>query len=150
MLALGAAVVAFAGGGESSSPSASGTPASLASPGIEEGPTESRLAADATAYTRAVLAGESLELKDLLSITCHGTDPKAVLTRRREEIGTAVAAAGGTISALSATEPLLAHFDPAAGIAHAVLGLTFEGKRVLLPVADGWLYEDGRWRNSDC
>jgi hypothetical protein len=78
---------------------------------------------------------------------CAGQDPAQLISARRAAIA---AQTGVPLDQLTAGTPLTVHSDVTAGEAHAFLGLFAGGARALTASPDGWLLEDGHWRNAEC
>lgn len=98
-------------------------------------------------YLQALIANDPAPIADMLASRCSGSDPKAILARRRAEVA---AEAGVPIETLVAIAPVVAHLDLPGAEAHTVIQFDAGGERHTLGTADGWVLEGGAWRNAEC
>jgi len=98
-------------------------------------------------YLQALIDDDPAPIAAMLASRCAGSDPSAILARRRAEV---TAEAGVPIETLVAIAPVVAHLDVPGAEAHTVIQFDAGGERHTLATADGWVLEGGAWRNAEC
>ncbi|HKS92159.1 MAG TPA: hypothetical protein VJQ83_09550 [Tepidiformaceae bacterium] len=98
-------------------------------------------------FLEAIQAGDAAAVQSMLAARCQSADVSALIASRQAAI---TAQAGVPIADITPLTTYVGHFDPGAGEAHTVLEWIADGQRMTLLSADGWLYEDGQWKNTVC
>lgn len=134
-------------GGAAATPASTPTPANTGDQAAAEIAATNTLHQLGKAYLQALISNDPATIAGMLASRCSGSDPAAILARRRAEVA---AEAGVPVETLVAIAPVVAHLDIPGHEAHTVIQFDAGGVRHTLGSADGWVLEGGAWRNGEC